>query len=179
MSPYETCLVDSAGHVLQVSSFPSESSINLLTPLRQNPPTLKGEPGGDIQFGLSPHSLATGHCICSYLLPEEASLMMIRQGRISLGILHDIFRPVLLGSTLGLCAIKSRVHCLPSSVGHGLSLVEWPQIKPNIGWPLPQVLHHHCFRTFYRLDKLQIKGSVIGLVSKFLLWEPADPDQRD
>jgi hypothetical protein len=43
----------------------------------------------------------------------------------------------------------------------------WCQIRPVIGWPLPQILHHHCPSTSCKQDRLYVKRFVFGLVSQF------------
>lgn len=57
-----------------------------------------------------------------------------------------------------------------------IGFLSWcgPQVKPDIGQPLLQVLCHHCPSTSYRQDRLQIKDFVAGLVSTFLFQYPTD-----
>lgn len=50
----------------------------------------------------------------------------------------------------------------------------WLQVKTNTAWPLPQVLCYQCSSTSLRQGRLQVKGSVAGLVSILLFWQPAE-----
>jgi hypothetical protein len=102
-------------------------------------------------------------CGSLHWLPSAAggSLSGNEYRRISLGIIYCFF-PVLFCSTLSLWAIQSRVPGYLDSVDMGSLLWHAPQVRPVIGWPLPQVLYHHCLRRCCQQDRLYFKGFVAG-----------------
>lgn len=75
------CLVDLVGHVHLVFSIPSDL-YGLLSPLPWGSLICEGELGEYLEFrlSLSTSFLEVNLCTHSYLLPEEASLMITGQG---------------------------------------------------------------------------------------------------